>query len=98
MQAKISKKLKKVIAGFTASTIIVVAILIFGSTQNDIVGNSRNSSEALENLFYDLFFKGATYVDDSDVALNEKITIVQKDALNKNDPNIFIVDIDEPSL
>ena len=98
MQAKISKKLKKVIAGFTASTIIVVAILIFGSTQNDIVGNSRNSSEALENLFYDLFFKGATYVDDSDVALNEKITIVEKDASNKNDPNIFIVDIDEPSL
>ena len=98
MQAKISKKLKKVIAGFTASTIIVVAILIFGSTQNDIVGTTRNSSEALENLFYDLFFKGATYVDDSDVALNEKITIVEKDASNKNDPNIFIVDIDEPSL
>ena len=98
MQAKVSKKLKKILAGSIASTVVVITILIFGSTQNNIIGATRNSAEALENLFYDLFFKGATHVDDSDVALNEKITIVEKDASNKNDPNIFIVDIDEPSL
>ena len=98
MRPKISKRLKKVISGFVASTTIVAAILVFGSSQSIFSDTIKNSSDALENIFYDLFFKAVTYVDDSDVSLNDKITIVEKDASVKNDPNIFIVDIDEPSL
>ena len=61
MQIKFSKKIKKVLSGFSISAFIVLIILIFGSTQNDIQGSTRNSAEAMENLFYDLFFKAATH-------------------------------------
>jgi adenylate cyclase len=90
---KLPKRLKKILAGFTASTIVVIAILIFGSTQNDMTGTSRESAESLENIFYDLFFKGRSFVDDHDIGLSDKITIA-----DGYDPSILIVDIDEPSL
>lgn len=92
MQVKLSKKTKKVGAGFFASAIIVVLILIFGSTQNNITGNTRNSAESLENLFYDLFFKASTSIDD-EFGGNDKIKTT-----SNYDPSILIVDIDEPSL
>ena len=69
---KLPKRLKKILAGFTASTIVVIAILIFGSTQNDMTGTSRESAESLENIFYDLFFKGRSFVDDHDIGLSDK--------------------------
>ena len=88
-----SKRLKKILSGFIASTLVVIVILVFGSTQNEIVGTTRNSAEALENIFYDLFFKGKSFVDDHDIGLSDKITIAEG-----YDPSILIVDIDEPSL
>ncbi len=36
MQIKLSKKIKKVLSGFSISAFIVLMILIFGSTQNEI--------------------------------------------------------------
>ncbi|MCQ2108074.1 MAG: CHASE2 domain-containing protein [Fibrobacter sp.] len=92
MQVKLSKKTKKVGAGFFISAIIVALILIFGSTQNEITGNTRNSAESLENLFYDLFFKAATSIEE-DFGGNDKIKTT-----GNYDPSILIVDIDEPAL
>ena len=72
-------------------------ILIFGSTQNDIQGSTRNSAEAMENIFYDLFFKAATHsekaVEDEEDNTHKRVSI--SDSL---DQNIYIVDIDEASL
>ena len=96
MQIKFSKKIKKVLSGFSISAIIVLIILIFGSTQNDIQGSTRNSAEAMENLFYDLFFKAATHsekAEEEDNTTHKRVSI--SDSL---DQNIFIVDIDEASL
>ena len=96
MQIKFSKKIKKVLSGFSFSAIIVLIILIFGSTQNDIQGSTRNGAEAMENIFYDLFFKAATHSDkevEDDNTLHKRVSI--SDSI---DPNIFIVDIDEASL
>lgn len=96
-RVKISKKIKKVAAGFTISSIFVFFILVFGSTQNDISGLTRNGAEVFENLFYDLFFKGVTSTKDDDDENGEKAE--EKISLENNaDPNIIIVDIDEPSL
>lgn len=93
MQIKISKKIKKVASGFSISALIVFIILIFGSTQNEITGLTRNGAESLENIFYDLFFKGITSTKDEDDVVDEKISLE-----NNSDPSIIIVDIDEPSL
>ncbi|MBR5413167.1 MAG: CHASE2 domain-containing protein [Fibrobacter sp.] len=96
MQIKFSKKIKKVLSGFSISAFIVLIILIFGSTQNDIQGSTRNSAEAMENLFYDLFFKAATHsekADEEDNTTHKRVSI--SDSL---DQNIYIVDIDEASL
>ena len=93
MRARISKRVKKIIAGFTASTVVVAAILIFASTQSTRVDDARSSAEALENIFYDLFFKMRSFVDDNDIGISDKITIA-----DGFDPSILIVDIDEPSL
>jgi len=92
MSVKVSKKAKKVIAGFVASAIVVFLILIFGNTQNMITATTRNSAESLENLFYDLFFKVATGVEDN-IGANDKIK-----TSGNYDPSILIVDIDEPAL
>lgn len=96
MQIKFSKKLKKVLSGFSVSALIVLIIIIFGSTQNDIQGSTRNSAEAMENIFYDLFFKAATHsekADEDDNSTHKRVSI--SDSL---DQNIYIVDIDEASL
>ncbi len=96
MQIKFSKKIKKVLSGFSISAFIVLIILIFGSTQNDIQGSTRNSAEAMENLFYDLFFKAATHsekAEEEDNTTHKRVSI--SDSL---DQNIYIVDIDEASL
>ena len=97
MQIKFSKKIKKVLSGFSISAFIVLMILIFGSTQNDIQGSTRNSAEAMENIFYDLFFKAATHsekaVEDEEDNTHKRVSI--SDSL---DQNIYIVDIDEASL
>ena len=105
MQIKFSKKIKKVLSGFSISALIVFLILIFGSTQSSFLPDAieqsaigkgqRNSAEALENIFYDLFFKTSTHSqkaeDEEDI--HQRVSI--DDSL---DHNIFIVDIDEASL
>ena len=93
MQAKISKKLKKILSGFIISAIVIFCVLIFGSTQNNIANSTQNSADSIENLFYDLFFKGSTYIEDNETAPGDKITLS-----DNYDPGILIVDIDEPSL
>ncbi len=96
MQIKFSKKIKKVLSGFSISAFIVLIILIFGSTQNDIQGSTRNSAEAMENLFYDLFFKAATH---SEKAEEEEDNTHKRVSISDSlDQNIYIVDIDEASL
>ena len=97
MQIKFSKKIKKVLSGFSISAFIVLMILIFGSTQNEIQGSTRNGAEAMENIFYDLFFKAATHSEkaeeEEDNTTHKRVSI--SDSL---DQNIYIVDIDEASL
>lgn len=95
MQIKFSKKIKKVLSGFSISAFIVLIILIFGSTQNDIQGSTRNSAEAMENIFYDLFFKAATHSEKAEEEDNTHKRVSISDSL---DQNIYIVDIDEASL
>ena len=96
MQIKFSKKIKKVLSGFSISAFIVLMILIFGSTQNDIQGSTRNSAEAMENIFYDLFFKAATH---SEKAVEEEDNTHKRVSISDSlDQNIYIVDIDEASL
>ena len=106
MQIKFSKKIKKVLSGFLISAFIVFLILVFGSTQSSflpesleesIIGKTqRNGAEALENIFYDLFFKTSTHsarADEEDNNTHQRVSI--SDSL---DQNIYIVDIDEASL
>lgn len=105
MQIKFSKKIKKVLSGFCISAVIVLSILIFGSMQNsylpDAIEDSalgkaqRNSAEALENIFYDLFFKSSTH---SEKAEDEEDTHQRVTISDSVDQNIYIVDIDEASL
>lgn len=97
MQIKFSKKIKKVLSGFSISAVIVLIILILGSTQNDIQGSTRNGAESLENIFYDLFFKAATHSDKADDE-EEGSTHRRVSISDSLDPNIYIVDIDEASL
>lgn len=96
MQIKFSKKIKKVLSGFSISAVIVLLILILGSTQNDIQGLTRNGAESLENIFYDLFFKAATHSEKADE--DENTTHKRVSISDSLDQNIYIVDIDEASL
>ena len=93
MQIKLSKKLKKLLIGFGLTSVLVFLILFLGNVQNPQLDGVRNGAESLEYLFYDMFFKVKTGKTHNLADMNEK------NALNSNyDPNIFIVDIDEPSL
>ena len=93
MQIKVSKKLKKLLIGFGLTFGLVFLILYLGNVQNPQLDATRNGAESLEYLFYDMFFKVKTG------KTHNLEDIGDKNALNSNyDPNIFIVDIDEPSL
>ena len=93
MQIKVSKKLKKLLIGFGLTFGLVFLILYLGNIQNPQLDATRNGAESLEYLFYDMFFKVKTG------KTHNLEDIGDKNALNSNyDPNIFIVDIDEPSL
>lgn len=93
MQIKLSKKLKKLLIGFGLTSGLVFLILFLGNVQNPQLDGVRNGAESLEYLFYDMFFKVKTGKTHN---LEET---GDKNALNSHyDPNIFIVDIDEPSL
>ncbi len=93
MQIKLSKKLKKLLIGFGLTSVLVFLILFLGNVQNPQLDGIRNGAESLEYLFYDMFFKVKTGKTHN---LEET---GDKNALNSHyDPNIFIVDIDEPSL
>ena len=84
------------------SALIVFLILVFGSTQSSflpealeesVIGKTqRNGAEALENIFYDLFFKTSTHsekADEDDNNTHQRVSI--SDSL---DQNIYIVDIE----
>ena len=92
MQKKVSKKIKKFSVGVSISAMLVFVILFLGNVQDPNVYFAKSGAESLEYLFYDLFFKTRT----------GKITDTNKDnnvvAADNYDPNILIVDIDEPSL
>ena len=100
MQIKFSKKVKKVLSGFSISAFIVLVILVFCNTQGDFQlplfeKFQRNSAEALENIFYDLFFKTSTHSDRAEDEEDAHQRVSISDSL---DQNIYIVDIDEASL
>jgi len=93
MQIKLSKKIKKLLIGAFFTAALVVLILFLGNVQNPQVDMARNGAESLEYLFYDMFFKVKTGKTKDFVGTDERV------ALNSNyDPDIYIVDIDEPSL
>ena len=93
MQVKLSKKLKKLLIGAFFTAALVVLILFFGNVQNPQVDITRNGAESVEYLFYDMFFKVKTGKTRDMVGTDDRV------ALNSNyDPDIYIVDIDEPSL
>ena len=93
MATKLSKGKKKLFAGIISCVILTICIILFSSTQDVKLEFTRSSAETFENNFYDLFFKATTSVDDDETFADDKV------AISKNyDPNIFIVDIDEPSL
>lgn len=106
MQIKFSKQVKKVLSGVIASSIVVVLLIVFGSSQNEMEGSIRKVAESLENLFYDQFSKNITS-ENLDAALVGDYELTDGDAstgrakiklANNYDPNILIVDIDEPAL
>lgn len=105
MPIKFSKKTKKIFSGVVGSAVVVAAVTIFGSSQNGIHGFTRNAAESIENIFYDLFSKGVTS-QNSDAVLDGDYVLTDgenkgtaKIKLDNNyDPNILIVDIDEPAL
>ncbi len=93
MQVKLSKKLKKLLIGAFFTAAVVALILVFGNVQNPQVDMTRNGAESLEYLFYDMFFKVKTGKTRDMETTDDRV------ALNSNyDPDIYIVDIDEPSL
>lgn len=93
MNKKLLKKLKKIGVGSVITAVIIFLILFLGNAQDPYVEVMRSTAEDLENFFYDQFFKmktGKTF---------EKLEKDGKVAVSKSfDPNIMIVDIDEPSL
>ncbi|PWJ62172.1 adenylate cyclase [Fibrobacter sp. UWB15] len=105
MQIKFSKKIKKVLSGFSISALLVFFTLTFGSTQSSFLPDTlvqsaigktqRNGAEALENIFYDLFFKTSTHSQKAEDEEDSHQRVSINDSL---DQNIFIVDIDEASL
>ena len=93
MQRKLSKKLKKIPVGFGLSVIIVFLIIILGNVQDPYIPAARTAAEPVEYLFYDMFFKVATAGTEAQDNIDDKVSLAQN-----YDPNILIVDIDEPSL
>ena len=93
MRTKLSKGTKKLIAGIISATVVTIAIFVFASSQNSMFGITQSSADTIENNFYDLFFKAVTRIDEEENFSNEKVSVSKG-----YDPNILIVDIDEPSL
>ena len=93
MRTKFSKRTKKLIAGIISATLVIIAIFFFASSQSSMFNYTHSGIETMENNFYDLFFKAVTSVDEQSYVSNEKVSVSKG-----YDPNILIVDIDEPSL
>jgi adenylate cyclase len=93
MRTKLSKGSKKLIAGLIGATVTTIAIFLFASSQNDLFNITHSGADTIENNFYDLFFKAVTRVDEEENYSNDKVSVSKG-----YDPNILIVDIDEPSL
>ena len=93
MRTKLSKGTKKLIAGIISATVVTIAIFVFASSQNSMFGITQSGADTIENNFYDLFFKAVTRIDEEENFSNEKVSVSKG-----YDPNILIVDIDEPSL
>lgn len=93
MRRNLSKSTKKLLAGTISSALITLSLFLIATSQNDVFGFAQSGEETLENNFYDLFFKAVTSVDAENNYSDEKVSISKS-----YDPNILIVDIDEPSL
>ena len=93
MRTKLSKGTKKLIAGIISATTLTIAIFLFASSQNNMFNITHSGADTMENIFYDLFFKAVTRIDEEKYISNEKVSVSKG-----YDPNILIVDIDEPSL
>lgn len=63
------------------------------SAINRSIKAARPGAESLENIFYDLFFKKLTYREPVEGGAVKKVSTA-----TSYDPNILIVDVDEPSL
>lgn len=93
MRAKISKTLKKLAVGLLSTAGIFFCVILFATPQEPILEFTKNGADAVENFFYDLYFKTITLRSLDSNYTDNKVSITKN-----YDPNIFIVDIDEPSL
>ena len=93
MNKKLLKKIKKIISGFCFTVIVVFVILITCNTQSPYIEVTRTSAEDIENFFYDQFFKMKTGKTFEKLEKDGKVAVS-----HSYEPNIMIVDIDEPSL
>ncbi|MBR3668512.1 CHASE2 domain-containing protein [uncultured Fibrobacter sp.] len=93
MRTKLSKGTKKLIAGIISATVVTIAIFLFASSQSSMFNFTHSGVDTMENTIYDLFFKAVTRIDEEENYTNEKVSVSKG-----YDPNILIVDIDEPSL
>ena len=91
---KLSKPVKKILAGLLSSTLLTLVVIIFSTPTITPSQKVAAWVEKFENIFYDSFFKWASLTsEDEETISSEGITVSQR-----ADPNIYVVDIDEPSL
>lgn len=91
---KLSKPVKKILAGLLSSTLLTLVVIIFATPTITPSQKVAAWVEKFENIFYDSFFKWASLTsEDEETISSEGITVSQR-----ADPNIYVVDIDEPSL
>lgn len=91
---KISKPVKKILAALLSSTLLTLIVVVFSSPSITPSREVATWVEELEHIFYDSFFKWASLTsEDEETTESEGVTVSQL-----ADPNIYIVDIDEPSL
>lgn len=93
MNKKLMKKVKKICVGSIFTAIIVFLILLLGNSQDPYIDFAKTAAEDAENLFYDQFYKMKTGKTFEKLEKDGKVAVS-----HSYEPNIMIVDIDEPSL
>ena len=91
---KLKKPVKKILAALLSSTFLTLLVVLFSSPSITPFPQVAEWVEKLENIFYDSLFKWASLTSENEETVEtEGVTVSQL-----ADPNIYIVDIDEPSL